>query len=170
MVNIGTARYRHQFSSNVSIANTLRYGDYTNFDRFNAPNFGYHNSPGAPTAATPLSAVLVGRDSPSSSDHRTNLTDQTDLTANFNVFGVANTLVAGSEFSRERDAAVRYVNPFGGAGETPATPLLDPNPYAISPVEPGKSRGRHHRLRLGGLCHRHAPSRPAVRCDRRRPL
>ncbi len=144
VVNIGTARYRHEFSSVVSISNTIRYADYTNLDRFNAPNFGYHNTPGAPTAATPLSSILVGRDSPSSQDHRTNLTDQTDLTANFKVFGLSNTLVAGTEFSREQDKSIRDVNPFGTATETPATPLLDPNPYETAPnaIEPGKTLGK----------------------------
>ena len=74
-------------------------------------------------------------------DHRTNLTDQTDLTAKFSTFGLAQTLVAGTEFSRERDNTVRFVNPFGDPGETPATPLLAPNPYEISPTEPGRTRG-----------------------------
>ncbi len=141
VVNIGTARYRHEFSGSVAISNTLRYGDYTNFNRFNGPNFGYSGSSGAPGASTPLSDVLVGRDSPSSQDHRTNLTDQTDLTAKFSTFGLAHTLVAGTEFSRERDVAVRFVNPFGESGETPATPLLNPDPYQASPTEQARTRG-----------------------------
>jgi catecholate siderophore receptor len=141
VVNIGTARYRHEFGGAVSLSNTLRYGDYTNLDRFNAPNFGYSGSPGAPGATTPLSSVLVGRDSPSSQDHRTNLTDQTDLTAKFSSFGLAQTLVAGTEFSRERDDSVRFTNPFGDPGETPATPLLDPNPYEIGASTQAQRRG-----------------------------
>lgn len=141
VVNIGTARFRHEFGSAVALSNTLRYGDYTNLNRFNAPNFGYSDSPGAPGPTTPLSTVLVGRDAPASQDHRTNLTDQTDLTAKFTTFGLAHTLVAGTEFSRERDNTVRFVNPFGDPGETPATPLLDPNPYEIAPPLQGRTRG-----------------------------
>lgn len=141
VVNIGTARYRHEFSSSVSVSNTLRYGDYTNLDQFNAPNFGYSGSPGAPGATTPLANVLVGRDSPSSRDHRTNLTNQTDLTANFRTDGLSHTLVAGTEFSRERDATLRFVNPFGDPGETPATPLLNPDPDEIAPAAVGRTRG-----------------------------
>ncbi len=148
IVNIGTARYRHAFGTAVAVSNTLRYGDHTNLDRFNAPNFGYFgnlyahtDTPGGPGTVTPLSEVLVGRDSPASQDHRTNLTNQTDLTANFSIFGLSQTLVAGTEFSRERDDTVRFVNPFGKLGETLATPLLDPDPYAASPTEPGKTRG-----------------------------
>jgi len=141
VVNIGTGYYRHKFSNDLIFSDTLRYGDYTNFDRFNAPNFGYDNTPGAPTATTPLSTVRVGRDSPSSSDHRTNLTNQTSLTAKFATGPLRHALVFGTEFSREEDKATRYVNPFGTANETPATSLLDPDPYEVSPVEPGKTLG-----------------------------
>ena len=139
--NVATARYRHRFSDAVTISDTLRYGDYRDFDRFNAPNFGYSGNPGAPGPNTPLGQVLVGRDSPASADHRTNLTNQTDLTANFATGPISHTLVAGAEFSRERDDTVRYVNPFGAPGEAPATPLLAPNPYEASPIEPGRTRG-----------------------------
>jgi catecholate siderophore receptor len=141
VVNVSTTRYSHKFSDAVKISDTLRYGDYRDFDRFNAPNFGYDNSPGAPVPSTPLDQVLVGRDSPSSSDHRTNLTNQTDLTAGFTTGPVTHTLVIGTEFSREQDNTVRYVNPFGAPGETPATPLFDPDPYETSPAEPGRTHG-----------------------------
>ncbi len=139
-VDIATARYRHEFGSAVSIANTLRYADYRFLNRFNAPNFGYRGSPGAPTPATPPEDILVGRDAPASRGHRTNLTDQTDLTARFATGPVSHTLVAGTEFSRERDDTVRLVNPFGSASETAPTPLLDPDPYAVAAIQPGKTR------------------------------
>jgi catecholate siderophore receptor len=154
VVNVATAHYRHKFSDAVKISDTLRYGGYHDLDRFNAPNFAYYNArnfgyvdsagkavPGVPIPTTPLDQVLVGRDSPSSSDHRTNLTNQTDLTADFITGPVSHTLVAGTEFSREQDNAVRYVNPFGAPGETPATPLLNPDPYEASPVELGRTLG-----------------------------
>jgi catecholate siderophore receptor len=138
-VDIATGRYRHEFSNAISISNTLRYADYHYFDRFNGPNFGYVGG-NAPGPTTPLDQILVGRDTPSSSGHRTNLTNQTDVTANFVTGPISHTLIAGAEFGRERDNTIRYVNPFGAAGETPATPLLAPNPYEISQIEPGKSR------------------------------
>ena len=139
--NVVTAHYRHTFSDAVKLSNTLRYGDYRDIDRFNAPNFAYGGSPGAPGANTPLDQVLVGRDSPSSSDHRTNLTNQTDLTANFTTGPVSHTLVAGTEFSREQDNTLRFANPFGAPGETPAPPLLNPNPYQPSPIAQGRTLG-----------------------------
>jgi catecholate siderophore receptor len=139
-VDIATGHYRHEFSSAISISNTLRYADYYYFDRFNGPNFGYNDSPGAPASTTPLDQIMVGRDTPASSGHRTNLTDQTDLVANFATGPVSHTVIAGVEFGREHDNTIRYLNPFGAAGETPATPLLAPDPYEVSPVEPGRTR------------------------------
>ncbi len=142
VVNVGTVQYRHAFSSAFSVSNTLRYGDYTALNRLNAPNFGYSGSPGAPGADTPLASVLVGRDSPASQNHRTNLTNQTDITANFRTGAISHTLVAGTEFSRERDDMLRFVNPFGTSGETPATPLLAPDPTATAMTPLGETRGR----------------------------
>ena len=139
-VDIGTLRYRHAFSSGVDVSDTLRYASYNDLNQFNAPHFGYLGSPGAPTATTPLSIVKVGRDAPSSSGVRTNLTNQTDLTARFDTGPISHTLVAGAEFGREYDATIRYNNPLATAAETPATPLLDPNPNEVAAPQPGKTR------------------------------
>ena len=143
-VNLATARYRHEFSTAVTVSSTLRLADYTYVNVFNAPNFAYSGSPGAPTAQTlpgpVLVGVLVGRDSPSSTGHRTNLIGQTDVIATFTTGAIAHTLVAGAEFGREHDDVVRLVNPFGKAGETPATPLLDPDPFETSVAQPGRTR------------------------------
>ncbi len=137
-VDIGTLRYRHQFSADVAIANTLRYADYHFSNTFNAPNFGYAGSPGAPTPGEPLDGILVGRDAPASYGHRTNLINQTDLTAHFSTGQISHTLVAGTEFGRERDHTARRVNPFGDPEETTPTPILDPDPDAIAADQPGR--------------------------------
>ncbi len=58
--DIATAHYKHDFSPDLSIADTLRYAHYE-FDYQSAmPNFG--TTP--PTATTPLASILVGRDMP----------------------------------------------------------------------------------------------------------
>jgi catecholate siderophore receptor len=139
-VDIATARYRHQFSGAVSISDTLRYADYHYLDIFNGPNFGYSGSPGAPAPGTPLDGLLIGRDAPASAGHRTNLTNQTDLTADFATGPISHTLVAGTELSREHDNSIRFVNPFGAPGETPPTSLLNPDPFEASAIQPGKTR------------------------------
>ena len=138
--NVATARYRHKFSSAVTISDTLRYADYRFTDDFNAPNFGYFGSTGAPTADTPLAKVLVGRDSPSSTGHNTDLINQTDLTAHLGTGPITHTLVTGLELGRERDNIVRMVNPFGTASETPATPLLDPDPFEAAAAQVDRTR------------------------------
>ncbi|MGH8290420.1 MAG: TonB-dependent receptor [Steroidobacteraceae bacterium] len=135
-VDILTARYRHDFSDNLSLANTLRYAHYSFDYQFEAPNFGSD----VPTAATPLDTILVGRDAPDSSGVQTNLDDQLDLTAHFNTGFIAHTLVAGVEIARQTSDIDRYQNPFNSDnGWIPETPLLGPDPNETRPTEPVSS-------------------------------
>jgi catecholate siderophore receptor len=134
--DIVTARVRHDFNPNLSIADTFRYANYEFDYQFDAPNFGSH----VPTAATPLSAILVGRDSPSSRGAQTNLTNQLDLTAHFTTGFVTHTLVTGIELARQTNDIDRYANPFDANNTWIAeTPLLDPNPHEAHPIEPVSS-------------------------------
>jgi catecholate siderophore receptor len=139
-VNVGTLRYRHAFSADLAIASTTRYASYDYLNRVNSANFGYDESPGAPTPGTPLADILTGRDAPSAQGHRTNFTNQTDLTAHFATGPVSHTLVAGAEFGRERDHVIRFVNPFGAPGETPPTSLLDPDADVFAPLGDPETR------------------------------
>jgi len=136
-VDILTARYRHDFSDNLSLGDTLRYAHYGFDYQFEAPSFGGN----PPTAATPLDGILVGRDAPDSSGVQTNLDDQLDLTARFDTGWVTHTLVAGIELARQTADIDRYQNPFNGNNDwVPETPLLDPDPYQPRPYEPIASR------------------------------
>lgn len=128
-VDLVTARYRHSFTDDIQIANTLRYADYHWLNRVNSAHYGYFGSPGAPTPGTPLDTILVGRDAPSGDGVRTNLIDQTDVTAHFRTGAIRQTLTLGTEFGREQDKVHRYTNPLGSATETPPTSLLDPDPH-----------------------------------------
>ncbi|MGI4876049.1 MAG: TonB-dependent receptor [Janthinobacterium lividum] len=139
-VDVATGRYRHEFSDAIAVSETLRYGNYGFDNRFNAPNFGYDGSEGAPLPGTPPGQVLVGRDAPSSVGRRTTTDSQTDFTDRFDTGPVSHTLVAGLEFGREHDNVVRLLNPFGDAGETPATPLLDPDPDEPGAAQPPRTR------------------------------
>lgn len=136
-VDVLTARYLHELSDNLSLADTLRYS-HSEFDyQFESPNFGDD----APSAATPIGDIMVGRDAPASSGVETNLDDQLDLTARFNTGFVAHTLVAGIEIARQTADIDRYRNPFDSdTNWVPETPLLDPDPYAARPAEPVVSR------------------------------
>jgi catecholate siderophore receptor len=136
-VDIGTARYKHDFTSSLSLADTLRYAHYA-FDFIDTmPNYGAD----IPKAATPLDAILVGRDAPGSSGVQTNLTEQIDLQAHFDTGAIAHTLALGLEFARQRLNLIRYANPFNSNnGWIPETPLLNPDPNQPLPrVEPPSS-------------------------------
>jgi catecholate siderophore receptor len=123
-VDVGTVRAVHDFSENLSLADTARYGHYVFHYQFAAPNFGKEA-----IAALPLSAIVVGRDAPDSSGTQTNLTNQTDLTWRVDTGPLTHKLVAGIELARETADILRYSNPFGSNFNwIPATPLLAPNP------------------------------------------
>jgi catecholate siderophore receptor len=131
--DIVTARLKHDFSPNLSVADTVRYANYAFDYRFVAPNFGSN----APTAGAPLDSILVGRDSPSSSGVQTNLTEQLDLTARFATGPLHHVLVTGVELARQSNGLDRYDNPFNANNNwIPETPLLDPAPNAAMPAEP----------------------------------
>ena len=121
--NIGTLRFKHDFNSDLSIADTLRYARYEFNYQSNMPNFGTN----VPTAATPLEDIFVGRDAPGSSGTQTNLTNQTDLTARFSTGAISHTLFTGFELARQTNDLSRYNNPFNGNNAwIPETPLLSP--------------------------------------------
>ena len=132
-VDIGTLHITHEFNPNLSVASTTRYANYVFNYRFDAPNFG--TTP--PTAGEPLSSILVGRDSPSSSGTQTNLTEQVDVTARFDTGFLHHTLVTGIELARQSNHLDGYNNPFNKTNNwIPETPLLDPDPSQVHPVEP----------------------------------
>jgi catecholate siderophore receptor len=135
--DIATVRYQHGFNEHVAVIDTLRYAnnEFGYFD--NMPNFGTN----APTVATHLDAILVGRDAPASSGLQTNLTNQTDVISHFATGFVSHTLVAGVEFSRQTSNIDRYVNPFNTNNNwIPETPLLNPDPNEIAPSQPVSSQ------------------------------
>jgi catecholate siderophore receptor len=137
-VDVGTLRLTHEISPALSFAATIRYASYRFDYQFDAPNFGSAaGGLGLPSPATPLSDILVGRDSPSSSGVQTNLTGQFDLTARFDTGPLRHVLVAGTELARQTNDLDRYVNPFDSNNFWVApTSLLYPDPFESRPVEP----------------------------------
>jgi catecholate siderophore receptor len=138
-VDIGTLRIKHEINSNLSIASTTRYANYGFNYQFDAPNFGSVAAHGAgpPTPGEPLGAILVGRDSPSSSGAQTNLTEQLDLTARFDTGFLRHMLVTGIEIARQTNDLDSYANPFNSNNNwVPETSLLAPNSNETRPFEP----------------------------------
>jgi len=142
-VDIATALYKHDFSSGLSLSNSLRYAHYEFDYRFTAPNFGSiaDGGQGPPAPGTPYEDIVVGRDAPDSSGIQTNIDDQLDLSARFDTGAVTHDLVAGIEYSRQTSDLARYLNPFNTSNNwIPETPLLDPDPYEALPgIEPVSS-------------------------------
>ena len=130
--DIATARYKHDFSPDVVLSNTLRYAHYEFSYLDDLPNYG--RSP--PTATTPLADILVGRDQPSSTGVQSNLTEQLDLTTRFQTGFIRHTIASGFEWSRQTLDLNRLNNPFNNNNTfIPETPLLNPDPYETMPVE-----------------------------------
>jgi catecholate siderophore receptor len=135
--DIATLRAKHDFDETLSISDTARYANYQYGYFFAAPNFGQQ----VLTASTPLSMIVVGRDSPSSSGTQTNLTNQADVTWRVRTGPVMQKLGAGAELSRETYDLTRYTNPFNKNNSwITETPLLSPNPDSALPIEPASSR------------------------------
>ncbi|MGH8144259.1 MAG: TonB-dependent receptor [Steroidobacteraceae bacterium] len=131
--DVATVLYKHDFSPEVSLAETLRYANYDFGSSFDAPNFGAT----PPTPGEPYGDILVGRDAPGSTGVQTNLTEQIDLSARLHTGFVTHALVAGIELARQTNDLQRYANPFNRNNNwVPQTPLLNPDPYQPQPVEP----------------------------------
>lgn len=142
-VDVGTLVVRHEFSPTLSLTNTFRAANYAFSYVFAAPNFGDppEGGQGAPLPGTPLSSVLVGRDSPSSMGDQTNVADQLDVTFRFETGPVRHTLVAGGELARQTNDLSRLANPFDANDDwVPETGLLDPDPLEAAPAEPVSGR------------------------------
>jgi catecholate siderophore receptor len=137
-VDIATARFKHDFTASLSIADTLRYAHYSFDYRDTMPNYGSN----VPSAATPLDAILVGRDAPGSSGVQSNLTEQVDVSVRFATGALSHTVVAGLEIARQSSDITRYVNPFNSNnGWIAETPLLDPDPNQPLPqLQPPSSQ------------------------------
>ena len=130
--DIATARYTHDFSSNLMVADTLRYAHYEFSWIADMPNLGGT----VPLPTTPLEDILVGRDQPASTGIQSNLTEQLDLTGKFETGFIKHTVVAGFEWARQTLDLNRLVNPFNNNNNwVPETPLLDADPYMTAPVE-----------------------------------
>jgi catecholate siderophore receptor len=119
-----TARFEHDFSDNVSIRNTSRYGKLRQFYVLSGVN--------ALTATSPDPELwTVARTRQSKFQENTLLTNQTNVTANLNLGGLDHAITGGFEFISEEQFNPTYV----GLG-TPITPANVYNPNR-NDVQPG---------------------------------
>lgn len=119
-----TARFEHDFSDNVSIRNTSRYGKLRQFYVLSGVN--------ALTVTNPDPDLwTVARTRQAKFQENTLLTNQTNLTANLNTGSIKHNITSGLEFIDEEQYNPTYV---GLGTPIPAANLYHPNRNDTNPA------------------------------------
>lgn len=116
--DIGTAKVEHDFNSRVTVRNQIRYANYSRAAQITEPLL-----PASVTPSTPLSAIAVTRSQIAANSAESFLSNQLDLTANFETGFIRHTLITGAEGGRETSDPTRLA-----WSNVPATSLLEPDP------------------------------------------
>jgi len=124
-VDVFTARLEHKVNDQLTLSETVRYGEYGFTSFITEPHFAT-----APSLATPLSSILVQRDRPSTGGVVRTAMSDTEATYKLDTGMVSQTLVAGLEFDQEGAHTVRYANQLS---QIALTPLLSPDPNEAYP-------------------------------------
>ena len=108
--DLGTIRFEHDLSDNLSLRNQLRYGRSTRNSIATPPRFFSNDS------------TVIAREMRSWLTRDENWDDQTDVRARFSTMGIQHSLTAGLDLTRESN-----VRKTRSAANT-LTTLFDPNP------------------------------------------
>jgi catecholate siderophore receptor len=140
--NIGTVRFEHDFSDDITVSDSLRYANY-GFEYLVTGSFLGNDFVDPPPPGTPLSDIEISRDQPSSGGTTSLLINRSDVTTRFEVAGLKNTLVSGLEASKEQSNVIRFQN---GLDDIAPTPILTPDPFhtpptPLTPYSAPKGRG-----------------------------
>ncbi len=123
--DMGTLRIDHDFSPNVQIQNTTRYGK-TKQDYLLTAFMGSMDNLKTPVAADPSTWTLARSLRTVKDQENTILTNQTVVSAQFDTGVLKHSLVAGAEFTSEKQTNYSYVP--ATLGTMPAANLYHPNP------------------------------------------
>jgi catecholate siderophore receptor len=123
--NIGTIRFEHDLSDDMTLSDSLRYANYGFQYLVTGPFLGNDFVP-PPPPGTPYADIEIYRDQPSSAGTTSLAINRTDLTSKFDVAGFKNLLTTGFEFSKEQSNVSRFQN---GLDDIAPTPLLSPNGF-----------------------------------------
>lgn len=130
-----TARFEHDFSSDLKLQNTTRYAK-TSQDYFLTSFMGSGTvSNGRPAglvtpSPTDLASWSLLRNLPTRKDQSNEiLTNQTNITADLKTGSIKHTLVGGVEVTQEK----QHANSFTAVGSLAAANLYNPNPNFSSP-------------------------------------
>ncbi len=116
--NVGTARFEHDFSPDVTFRDQLRYADYGRHWRDTEPQV---ITTGV-TAATPLASILVNRALQGGTSRETFLQNQMDVSAILHTGAIEHHLAAGWEIGPESSKPT-----YDNGLNIPSTSLLTPN-------------------------------------------
>ena len=116
--DMGTIRFSHEFSPNITIRDQARYASYGRNGRITEARL-----PGSATPDTPLDQILVTRNQIAAESTETFLQNQLDATFQFKTGAVGHTLVSGIEVGRETSDPIR--RQYSGV---PTTGFLRPHP------------------------------------------
>ena len=117
--DMGTIRFSHEFTPNITIRDQARYASYDRNGRITEARL-----PGSATPETPLDQIQVTRNQIAAESTETFLQNQLDATFEFNTGTLGHTLVSGIELGRETSDPIR--RQYTGV---PTTSLLRPNPH-----------------------------------------
>jgi catecholate siderophore receptor len=135
--HIATAKLEHRFTPTTTLRNTLRLANYKRSVEATIATLANIDRLGRPvTPATALEDLMVTRnhDTGRTRDNDDDaIINQTDITWKLATGGVKHTLLAGTEFAREKLNRWSYAldanpNLAGIQAPTSRTPLLDPDP------------------------------------------
>ena len=116
--DMGTIRFEHDFSANLSLRDQARYAVYTRDGRITEARL-----PASATPTTPLDQIQVTRNQIAAESTESFLQNQLDATLRFETGALGHTFVAGVEFGRETSDPTRRA--YSGV---PTTGLLHPDP------------------------------------------
>ena len=117
--DMGTLRFIHEFTPEISIRDQARYAHYTRDGRITEARL-----PSSATPDTPLDQIQVTRNQIATESTETFLQNQLDATFEFKTGSLGHTLVSGIEFGRETSDPTRRA--YSGV---PTTSLLRPDPH-----------------------------------------
>jgi catecholate siderophore receptor len=117
--DMGTIRFTHEFTPEISIRDQARYAHYTRDGRITEARL-----PSSATPDTPLDQIQVTRNQIAAESTETFLQNQLDATFEFKTGTLGHTLVSGIEFGRETSDPIR--RQYTGV---PTTSLLHPDPH-----------------------------------------
>ena len=124
--HLGTASLTHHFNEDVAINSIVRKGSYARNVWATAPRLNLNSTEGTLTDATQITRSRPGR-----SGTEDMVSSQTNLTVNFDAFGIKHQTLTGLEVSSEDSFTQRWSNL---PGTVPTTNIGNPNSHPNLPA------------------------------------